>query len=91
MSEILNDIVYYCGVVFITYIVVIIIGIIILKIKEITYDAHQNSIELSNLRRKCREVKKEIENLPVEYSTLIDGEKVLSILDKLIESEGVNE
>lgn len=88
MREIINDIVYWCGAIFITYIVVIIIGMIILKIKEITYDAHHNLMELNNLKRKCKKAREEIENLPVEYSTLIDGEKVLSILDKLIESEG---
>lgn len=37
---------------------------------------------------KVKQAIEEIEDLPVEYSTLIDGEKVLSILYKLIESEG---
>jgi hypothetical protein len=36
---------------------------------------------------KVKQVVEEIGNLPVEYSTLIDGEKVLAILDRLIESE----
>lgn len=37
---------------------------------------------------KVKQAIEEIGDLPVEYSTLIDGKKVLSILDKLIESEG---
>lgn len=38
---------------------------------------------------KVKQVVEEIGDLPVECSTLIDGEKVLAILDRLIaESEG---
>lgn len=36
---------------------------------------------------KVKQTVEEIGDLPVEYSTLIDGEKVLAILDRLIESE----
>jgi hypothetical protein len=36
---------------------------------------------------KVKQTVEEIGDLPVECSTLIDGEKVLAILDKLIESE----
>lgn len=61
MSEILNEIVFICGEMFIFFIGCTIIGAIILKIKEITYDAHQNLIELNNLKRKCKEVREEIE------------------------------
>lgn len=46
-----------------------------------------DAISLDNVKQAV----KEIGDLPVECSTLIDGEKVLSILDKLIESEGVND
>ena len=37
---------------------------------------------------KVKQAIEEIGDLPAEYSTLIDGKKVLSILDKLVESEG---
>ncbi len=93
MSEILNQIIYCSGAVFITYIVVIIIGVIILKIKEITYDAHQNLIELNKLKRKLKQTKEEIKNISIEVSTdyesyeMVETAEVVAILDKLIESE----
>lgn len=45
------------------------------KVKSIPLDKVKQAIE-------------KIGDLPAEYSTLIDGKKVLSILDKLVESEG---
>lgn len=90
MSEILNDIIYWCGVIFIFYIGCVIIGMIILKIKEITYDAHENLIELSNLRRNCKKARKEIENLNLnDYGDNLYQfqAKCIEILDKLIDSE----
>ena len=87
MSEILDSIVYACGAVFICWCGLIIIGAIILQIKEITYDAHQNLIELNNLKRKCKKAIKEIENISTYDGIYIDRAYVLEILDKLIESE----
>ncbi len=90
MSGILNVIIYFCGATFICWCVCIIIGMIILKIKEITYDAHQNSIELHNLKRKCKKAREEIENLNLnDYGDNLYQfqAKCVEILDKLIESE----
>ena len=90
MSEIINDIIYGCGVIFIFYIGCVIIFGIILKIKEITYDAHQNLIELHNLKRKFKKARDEIEKLDLnDYGDNLYQfqAKCTEILDRLIESE----
>ena len=96
MNDIINDIIYTCGMMTIFFIVFFIILGIILKIKEITYDAHQNSIELSNLNRKHKKARDDIREKVKEYSgsgnevtqAYCDGFKdSLAILDALIESE----
>ena len=99
MSEILNNIVYFCGAIFIFWCGIGIIGIIILKIKEITYDAHQNLIELRNLKRKLKNVREEIQKCVDMLSddTVADLNMksglgiALEKIDKLIESEGEND
>jgi len=87
MSEILKDIIYCCGIIFIILIGFAIISWIISKIIEITYDAHQNLIGLRDLKEKYREARDEIENIATYDGIYIDRAYVLDIMDKLIESE----